>query len=180
MLRYVIVAPEVQGAALSMKCPYCRKGNFEVTDSRSQNGDFPIRRKRCCSHCQRKVVTVEHLEDVPLKVIKKTDGRREPFDPAKLRAGLEKACYKRPVTDAQIEQMAQTIENDVYDQYFGEVPSSVIGDLAMKQLRQVDQVAYVRFASVYREFQDVSDFVQELRPMLRQRRDGNQAKTAKG
>jgi transcriptional repressor NrdR len=149
-----------------MKCPFCREGDFAVSDSRGQDGGFPIRRRRVCANCKRRVWTVEQIEDVPLKVIKKGDARREPFDAAKLRQGLEKACYKRPVTSEQIEAIIREIENDIYGHYFGEVPSSVIGDLAMDQLHKLDQVAYVRFASVYREFQDVSDFVQEVQPML--------------
>ncbi|MCS6849575.1 MAG: transcriptional regulator NrdR [Gemmataceae bacterium] len=149
-----------------MKCPYCRRGDFAVVDSRTQDGGFPVRRRRVCDHCKRRVWTVELIEEVPLKVIKKSDGRREPFDSNKLRTGLEKACYKRPITDQQIDTIVRQIENEIYARYYGEVPSSVIGDLAMEYLRQLDQVAYVRFASVYRQFQDVSDFVQEVKPML--------------
>ena len=149
-----------------MKCPFCREGDFAVLDSRSQERGFPIRRRRVCSHCKRRIWTVEQIEEIPLKVIKKTDQRREPFDPAKLRRGLEIACYKCPVTPAQIDQIVDRVENELYSNYFGEVPSSVIGDLVMELLRQLNQVAYVRFASVYREFRDVEDFVQEVRPML--------------
>jgi transcriptional repressor NrdR len=149
-----------------MKCPFCREGDFAVIDSRHQDGSFPIRRRRACDHCKRRAWTIEHIEEIPLKVIKKTDGRREEFDAAKLRRGLEKACYKRPITDEQIEEMVRRIENDVYSVHFAEVPSSAIGDLVMERLRELDQVAYVRFASVYREFQDVNDFVQEVAPML--------------
>jgi transcriptional repressor NrdR len=149
-----------------MKCPFCHEGDFGVIDSRHQDGTFPIRRRRACDHCKRRAWTIEHIEEVPLKVIKKTDDRREPFDAAKLRRGLEKACYKRPITEQQIETIVRGVENEVCSRYFAEVPSSAIGDLAMEQLRRLDQVAYVRFASVYREFQDVSDFVQEVEPML--------------
>jgi transcriptional repressor NrdR len=155
-----------------MKCPFCREGDFAVVDSRSQNGGFPIRRRRVCARCKRKVWTVEQIEDVPLKVVKKHDARREPFDAAKLRRGLERACYKRPITDAQIDEIVQRIESEIHAGYFGEVPSSVIGDLAMEHLHRLDQVAYVRFASVYREFKDVSDFVQEVQPMLAEKKRG--------
>lgn len=159
-----------------MKCPFCREGDFAVIDSRSLDGDFPIRRRRACDRCKRRVWTVEHIEEVPLKVVKKDDARREPFDPAKLRRGLEKACYKLPINDHQIETIVREIENELYARYFGEVPTSVIGDLVMEHLRKLDQVAYVRFASVYRAFQDVSDFVQEVEPMLRREKNGKSRK----
>jgi transcriptional repressor NrdR len=148
-----------------MKCPFCREGDFAVVDSRSHRGGFPIRRKRLCSHCKRRVMTVEHVEEAPLKVVKK-DESREPFDPAKLRRGLEKACYKRPVSTEQIETIVRQVESDVYAEYFSEVPVAVVGELVMKYLKKLDQVAYVRFASVYREFKDVGDFALEIQPML--------------
>jgi transcriptional repressor NrdR len=148
-----------------MKCPFCREGDFAVVDSRSHRDGFPVRRRRICSHCQRRVWTVEAVEEMPLKVIKK-DESREPFDPAKLRRGLERACYKRPVSTEQIETIVRHVEGELYTSFFGEAPSSAIGERAMHYLRAVDQVAYVRFASVYREFKDVNDFVQEVQPML--------------
>jgi transcriptional repressor NrdR len=150
-----------------MKCPFCREGDFAVVDSRSHHGSFPIRRKRICSHCKRRVMTVEHIEETPLKVIKK-DESREPFDPAKLRRGLEKACYKRPISTEQIEAIVRQVESEVYAAYFNEVPVAVVGELVMNYLKKLDQVAYVRFASVYREFKDVGDFVEEIQPMLAQ------------
>jgi transcriptional repressor NrdR len=159
-----------------MKCPFCREGDFAVVDSRNQEGGFPIRRRRACDRCKRRVWTVEQIEDVPLKVIKK-DESREPFQPDKLRRGLEKACYKRPVSTEQIEAVVRQIENEVYANYFGEVHASVLGDLLMEQLRQVDQVAYVRFASVYREFKDVSDFMQEVKPMLARSKNGGKPRS---
>jgi transcriptional repressor NrdR len=148
-----------------MKCPFCREGNFAVVDSRSPEHGFPVRRRRLCDHCNRKVWTVEQVEEVPLKVVKK-DQSREAFDPGKMRAGLEKAGYKRPISSEQLEAIISEVESEVYAGYFGEVASSVIGELLMKHLKQLDKVAYVRFASVYREFKDVSDFVDELQPML--------------
>jgi transcriptional repressor NrdR len=154
-----------------MKCPFCRAGDFAVVDSRSQQGGFPIRRRRVCDHCKRRVWTVEQIEDLPLKVVKK-DQSREPFDPAKIRRGLEKACYKRPISSEQIEEIIRRIESEVYANYLGEVPASVLGDLVMAHLQQLDQVAYVRFASVYRAFKDVSDFVDEVRPMLARGKNG--------
>src|SRR5579884_2429936 len=136
-----------------MKCPFCREGDFAVIDSRNHQGGFPIRRRRACDHCKRRVWTVEHVEEVPLKVVKKDDAR-EPFDAAKIRQGLEKACYKRPVSNEQMEEVVRQIEETVYARYFAEVPTSVLGDLVMEHLKHLDQVAYVRFASVYREFKD--------------------------
>lgn len=157
-----------------MKCIFCREGDFAVVDSRSQDGGFPVRRRRVCDHCKRRVWTVEQVEDVPLKVVKK-DQSREPFDAEKVRRGLERASYKRPVSTDQIEAIVRRVESHVYGGYFAEVPSSVIGESVMKELRNLDQVAYVRFASVYREFQDVSAFVQEVEPMLGKARNGSGA-----
>jgi transcriptional repressor NrdR len=154
-----------------MKCPFCHEGDFAVMDSRLQEGGFPVRRRRVCERCKRRVWTVEQVEDVPLKVIKK-DNSREPFDPEKIRRGLEKACYKRPVSTEQIETIVRQVENDAYASYFGEVPAKILGDHVMRQLKKLDQVAYVRFASVYREFKDVSDFVEEVQPMLTRTRNG--------
>lgn len=149
-----------------MKCPYCREGDFAVVDSRSHQGGFPIRRRRVCDHCKRKVWTTEQIVEVPLQVVKKDDSR-EPFDPLKMRRGLEKACYKRPISRDQIDTIIEYVQSEVYTRYFGEVPTQVLGDLVMEQLRTLDQVAYVRFASVYREFKDVSEFVSEVQPMLK-------------
>lgn len=148
-----------------MKCPYCRTGTFHVQDSRSHSDGFPVRRRRVCDHCSRRVCTVEVLEDVPLKVVKK-DGSREPFNVAKLRSGLEKACYKRPISIEQMDGVIRGVESEIYASHFGEVPATALGELVMKHLKDLDQVAYVRFASVYRAFQDVSDFMQAVEPML--------------
>jgi transcriptional repressor NrdR len=158
-----------------MKCPFCRDGDFAVIDSRSHQGGFPIRRRRACDRCKRRVWTVEHVEDLPLKVVKK-DESREPFDPEKIRRGLEKACYKRPISTEQIETVVRQIESDVYARFFTEVPTSVLGDMLMEHLKHLDQVAYVRFASVYREFTDVSDFVQEVEPMLQKQNGARRQK----
>src|SRR5438552_613305 len=115
-----------------MKCPFCREGDFAVVDSRGHQGGFPIRRRRSCDRCKRRVWTVEHVEEVPLKVVKKDDSR-ELFDPGKIRRGLEKACYKRPISTEQIESIVRQVESEVYAHYFGEVPASVLGDLVMAQ-----------------------------------------------
>ena len=152
-----------------MKCPFCREGDFAVIDSRNQAGAFPIRRRRACDHCGRRAWTTEAIEEAPLKVIKKDD-TREPFDPGKIRRGLERACYKRPVSSAQIEEIVRQVESEIYADYFAEVPAAMIGEVLMPLLKQLDQVAYVRFASVYREFKDVSDFMQEVQPMLNRKK----------
>lgn len=148
-----------------MMCPLCREGETKVIDSRDSQ-QFVIRRRRECLACGRRFTTYEKIEESPLKVIKK-DGTRIPFDREKIRAGLEKACYKRPVSDAQIEQIICDVETDLYEQFQREVPSREIGEKVIEALREIDQVAFVRFASVYRDFKDVSDFVEEVEPMLK-------------
>jgi transcriptional repressor NrdR len=159
-----------------MKCPFCQQGDFAVIDSRSHEDGFPVRRRRVCRACKRRVTTVEMIEETPLKVVKK-DKSREPFDPSKLRRGLERACYKRPVSDEQIDAIVRQLEEYVYARYFNnEVPSKELGELVMEHLQKIDQVAFVRFASVYREFKDVSDFVQEVQPMLRKAANGTRRK----
>jgi transcriptional repressor NrdR len=152
-----------------MKCPFCREGDFAVIDSRNQRGSFPIRRRRACDRCGRRAWTAEAIEEAPLKVIKKDD-TREPFDPGKIRRGLERACYKRPVSSAQIDEIVRQVESEIYADYFAEVPAAMIGEVLMPLLKLLDQVAYVRFASIYREFKDVNDFMQEVQPMLNRKK----------
>jgi transcriptional repressor NrdR len=151
-----------------MLCPFCRQSETKVIDSRSSE-EFVIRRRRECLNlkCGRRFTTYEKIEESPLKVIKK-DGSRVPFDREKIRSGLEKACYKRPVSEEQIERIISDVETDIYQNFDREVPSRCIGERVFNMLREVDQVAFVRFASVYREFKDVNDFVEELEPMLRE------------
>lgn len=153
---------------LSMLCPFCRLNETRVIDSRASD-DFVIRRRRECLDlkCGKRFTTYEKIEETPLKVIKK-DGSRVPFDRDKIRTGLEKACYKRPVSSEQIERIVSTVESEIYQEFEREVPSRSIGELVFRLLREVDQVAFVRFASVYREFKDVNDFVEELEPILRE------------
>jgi transcriptional repressor NrdR len=148
-----------------MKCPYCRVDNDRVTDSRASEDGFAIRRRRECVHCRRRYTTYERIEEQAIKVVKK-DGVRVPYEREKMKRGLEKACWKRPISDEQIEAVVTAIESDVYANFEAEVESRYLGELAMQQLRHLDQVAYVRFASVYRDFEDVRDFVEELQPML--------------
>ena len=152
-----------------MKCPFCRLDNDRVIDSRASQDGFAIRRRRECLDCRRRYTTYERIEEQAIKVIKK-DGVRVPFERDKIKRGLEKACWKRPISEEQIEGMVTAIEADVFANFDSEVPAKYLGELAMQQLRQLDQVAFVRFASVYREFQDVRDFVEELEPMLEENR----------
>jgi transcriptional repressor NrdR len=151
-----------------MRCPYCREDNDKVVDSRLSENGFAIRRRRECLSCERRYTTIERLLEIGLKVIKK-NGVPEPFDPQKIRVGLQKACWKRPVSDEQIESVVSNVEQEVYSNYDMEIESGVLGKIVMEHLINVDQVAYVRFASVYREFKDVNDFVDELRPMLQRK-----------
>lgn len=151
-----------------MMCPYCRNGDTSVVDSRASQ-DFVIRRRRKCLSCERRFTTYEKIEDSPIRVIKK-DGTRVPFDREKIKSGLEKSCYKRPISDEQMEVIISDIEASLYEQFDREVPSREIGEKVMEALRKIDHVAFVRFASVYREFQDVNDFVEELEPLRSDRR----------
>jgi transcriptional repressor NrdR len=148
-----------------MRCPYCRADNDRVIDSRSGDDGETIRRRRECHACRRRYTTYERVERQPLTVAKK-GGVREPFDRDKIKRGLAKACWKRPVTEEDIEQVVGALEGELHGTYDGDVPSRVIGERLMDLLRRLDQVAFVRFASVYREFKDVRDFVDELEPIL--------------
>ena len=150
-----------------MMCPFCSHQETKVIDTRTSQ-QYVIRRRRECLKCERRFTTYEKIEESPIKVIKK-DGTRVPFDREKIRSGLEKACYKRPISDEQIQQVVADIESDLYETLDREVPSRYIGEKVMDALRTLDHVAFVRFASVYREFKDVNDFVEELGSMLKQR-----------
>jgi transcriptional repressor NrdR len=141
-----------------MMCPFCKHDETKVIDSRGSQ-EFVIRRRRECLKCERRFTTYEKIEESPLKVVKK-DGSRVPFDRTRIRDGVEKACWKRPVSAETIERIVADIEIDLYENFDREVPSRYIGEKVMDALRNVDQVAFVRFASVYREFKDVNDFVE--------------------
>ena len=151
-----------------MMCPYCRHGETGVIDSRASQ-QFVIRRRRKCLSCDRRFTTYEKIEETPLKVVKK-DGSRITFDREKIKRGLEKACYKRPISDEDMEVIVSDIEASLYENFDREVPSREIGEKVMESLRRIDKVAFVHFASVYREFQDVNDFQEELAPLLRENR----------
>ena len=155
-----------------MKCPYCQYSESKVIDSRPTDEDEKIRRRRECMRCGKRFTTYEIVETTPLMVVKK-DNTIEPFNRDKLLNVLLRACEKRPVSLKCLEQMVDQIEQKLKNSLEGEVSSQKIGELAMEQLRQVDQVAYVRFASVYREFQDINSFMDELRKILEEKESEN-------
>lgn len=144
-----------------MKCLFCAHGKTRVVDKREDASGKIVRRRRECQKCSRRFTTFERVETLDLLVVKK-DGRREPFDRVKLRSGIIKACEKRPVSAQDVEQIIDEIEADLRKNGVSEVPSKKIGDLVIKKLKALDQVAYIRFASVYRQFADISDFEKEL------------------
>ncbi|MDJ0974040.1 MAG: transcriptional regulator NrdR [Planctomycetota bacterium] len=148
-----------------MRCPFCKVDDDKVIDSRASSDGFAIRRRRECLACGRRFTTYERIEESPLRVVKK-DGRREPFERRKILLGMIKACEKRPVSIGALEEATEHIENRVLEKYDTEVPTSYLGQLVMEALKEIDQVAYVRFASVYREFQDITDFADALKAML--------------
>lgn len=148
-----------------MKCPYCRAEDDKVVDSRSSNEGSVVRRRRECGKCKRRYTTYERVEAAPLFVIKK-DQRRELYDRAKVLAGIHRACEKRPVPAEVQDRIINELEKMLEEKYDKELPSSVIGEFVMEQLARIDQVAYVRFASVYRQFKDISHFMKELQTLL--------------
>ena len=148
-----------------MRCPYCKHDNDKVIDSRSANDGVMIRRRRECEACEKRYTTYERIEEIPLFVIKK-DLRRELFERKKVLAGIHKACEKRPVALEDQDKIADDVEKMLREKYEKEVSSSIIGEFVMQKLAKIDQVAYVRFASVYRDFQDVSHFMKELKVLL--------------
>ena len=153
-----------------MKCPFCAELDNKVVDSRlSKEGEL-IRRRRECLACKRRFTTYERVDEISPVVIKK-DGRREPFDRQKILHGLEKACQKRPIGPPTLVQVADRIEKKVQERGETEIPSRVIGDEVMSELSKLDHVAYVRFASVYREFKDINAFMEELKDLLKEEKN---------
>ena len=148
-----------------MKCPFCGAADTKVIDSRPAEDNSSIRRRRQCVICGKRFTTYEKLETMPLMVIKK-DQTREPYDRSKIEAGVVHSCHKRPVSTQQINQMIDEIENEIFTMEDREVETSAIGELVMQKLKQLDEVAYVRFASVYRSFKDISAFLSELEEMV--------------
>jgi len=148
-----------------MRCPRCKQDNDRVVDSRAASDGSAIRRRRECLDCYLRYTTYERVEDTPLRVIKKS-GERVRFDRERVLQGMLLACEKLPVSAEQLEEASARVEARCHEEYDREVPSSAIGSLVMEELRKLNQVAYVRFASVYREFKDVSQFLDELKPIL--------------
>lgn len=148
-----------------MKCPYCSNVDTRVIDSRPAEDHSSIRRRRCCDECGRRFTTYETVETIPLIVIKKDDNR-EQYDRSKIEGGVLRACYKRPVSAEAIQKTMEKIETEIFNREEKEIPTNVIGEIVMENLKQLDEVAYVRFASVYREFKDVNTFMSEIKKIL--------------
>ncbi|PKK84522.1 MAG: transcriptional regulator NrdR [candidate division Zixibacteria bacterium HGW-Zixibacteria-1] len=148
-----------------MKCPFCGHEEDKVVDSRSAQDGRAVRRRRECLKCKERFTTYEYIENVTLTVLK-SDGRREPFDHEKLHRGIKLACNKRPVSVKKIEAIVDEIEARLQERSKSEVTSKYIGELVMEKLREIDDIAYVRFASVYRKFQDKTEFFEELKKLL--------------
>jgi transcriptional repressor NrdR len=153
-----------------VKCPFCDELEDKVVDSRMAKEGEVIRRRRECLGCKRRYTTYERVEEILPMVVKK-DGRRESFDRTKILAGLKKACEKRPISTATIEDVTDRIEKRIQEMGETEIESRIVGEELMKELHQLDQVAYVRFASVYREFKDIDQFMDELKTLTQQRRE---------
>ncbi|MDD4954984.1 MAG: transcriptional regulator NrdR [Candidatus Omnitrophica bacterium] len=151
-----------------MKCPFCNHNEDRVIDSRETSEGTAIRRRRECSACNKRFTTYEYVEKTPLMVIKK-DGRREPFIREKILSGIRSACQKRPVSTEKVEKLVAEIETEIQKKFDQEVDSRFIGELVMEKLSRIDDVAYVRFASVYRQFKDINQFMRELRDILGKR-----------
>ena len=149
-----------------MKCPYCGEENTKVIDSTPAEENNAIRRRRQCLKCKKRFTTYEKVENIPLIVIKKDD-IREPYDRGKIEAGIVRSCHKRPVSYEQIVSAVEDVENKIFNMEKKEISSRVIGEIVMERLKELDQVAYVRFASVYREFKDVNTFMDELKKLLK-------------
>ncbi len=148
-----------------MKCPFCGHENTRVIDSRPSDENNSIRRRRVCDDCRKRFTTYEKIETIPLIVIKK-DSKRESYDRAKLESGVLRACYKRPISADEITRLVDQVETELFSREEREISSSVIGELVMDKLKGLDSVAYVRFASVYREFKDVNTFMDELKKII--------------
>lgn len=149
-----------------MRCPYCNSKDNKVIDSRAADGGDSIRRRRECLKCNRRFTTREHVEQRVRLVVIKKDGTRVPFDRAKIQTGLEKSCYKRPISTETLQQLVDRVEEELYRKYEREVEAIVIGKTVAESLKQLDQIAYVRFASVYKQFRDLDDFLAEVKEVL--------------
>lgn len=152
-----------------MRCPFCNEENTKVVDSRPSDENNLIRRRRQCEVCSKRFTTYEKIETIPLVIIKK-DKTREPYNRNKLMNGVVRSCHKRPVSMKEIEQLVDDIENNLYNSLKKEVKSKYIGEKVMEKLKDVDEVAYVRFASIYREFKDINTFMDELKKILKEKK----------
>ena len=148
-----------------MKCPFCGHENTRVVDSRPAEENNSIRRRRVCDECGKRFTTYEKVETIPV-IIKKKDNNREAYDRSKVEAGILRACHKRPISAAQITHLVDEVETEIFNLGEKEVSSQVVGELVMNKLKELEAVAYVRFASVYREFKDVNTFLEELKKVL--------------
>ena len=148
-----------------MKCPFCNQESTRVIDSRPADDNSSIRRRRLCDECGKRFTTYEKVETIPLIVIKK-DNNRETYDRSKIEAGVLRACHKRPIPVQAINELIDQVELEIFNKEEKEIPSKLIGEIIMNRLKNLDSVAYVRFASVYREFKDVNTFMDELKKML--------------
>lgn len=153
-----------------MKCPFCANPDTKVIDSRAQDENSVIRRRRLCEKCGKRFTTYERIDMIPITVIKR-DGTREIFDKNKLLGGIMKSCNKRPVTVKQMEKLVDDIENTLAGSGEREVESKVLGNMVIERLKDLDEVAYVRFASVYRQFKDINSFIDELEKMLHEKKE---------
>lgn len=151
--------------SLHMKCPFCGHENTRVIDSRPAEENNSIRRRRVCDECDKRFTTYEKIETIPLIVVKK-DNNREAYDRSKIEAGVLRACHKRPISADQIKRLVDEVETEIFSMEEKEIPSRVIGELVMNKLKDLEAVAYVRFASVYREFKDINTFMDELKKVL--------------
>ncbi|MDD4279406.1 transcriptional repressor NrdR [Candidatus Sumerlaeota bacterium] len=158
-----------------MQCPFCGNAETKVTNSRQSAKGDSIRRRRECLACQERFTTFEMVEQIPIIVVKR-DGSREPFERPKILAGVQRACMKRPISAAQMEQIITAVEQNVFTTMDKEVPSSYIGELVLRQLRSIDQVAYIRFASVYRSFNNVQEFYDEVNSLIERDKKENSGK----
>jgi transcriptional repressor NrdR len=148
-----------------MKCPYCGKTDTRVIDSRPAEDNSSIRRRRCCDECGKRFTTYEKVETIPVMIIKKDDTRQQ-YDRSKIESGILRACYKLPISAGEIQRTIDDIETEIFNREEKEIPTSIVGEIVMDKLKELHEVAYVRFASIYREFKDVNTFMSEIKKIL--------------
>ena len=148
-----------------MKCPYCGKTDTRVIDSRPAEDNSSIRRRRCCDECGKRFTTYEKVETIPVMIIKKDDTRQQ-YDRSKIESGILRACYKLPISAGEIQRTIDDIETEIFNREEKEIPTSIVGEIVMDKLKELHEVAYVRFASIYREYKDVNTFMSEIKKIL--------------